>query len=91
MTAKLKRICLIEDDEVMGEALVDRLTLEGFDCHWCKTGAEAKKALASQHFAVAICDIQLPDVNGEQLFAELAQNNIAHPPSGCSSWVRVTT
>jgi DNA-binding NtrC family response regulator len=80
MTAKPKRICLIEDDEVMGEALVDRLTLEGYDCHWCKTGAAAKKALAVHRFAVAICDIQLPDVNGEQLFAELTQGDVAFPP-----------
>ncbi len=80
MTSRPKRICLIEDDEVMGEALVDRLTLEGFDCHWCKTGAEAKKALGGQRFAVAICDIQLPDISGEQLFAELTQGETAQPP-----------
>jgi DNA-binding NtrC family response regulator len=75
-----KNICLIEDDEVMGEALVDRLTLEGFECHWCKTGAEAKKTLAKRRFAVAICDIQLPDINGEQLFTDLAESDAVHPP-----------
>jgi len=80
MTTKSKRICLIEDDEVMGEALVDRLGIEGFDCHWCKTGEAAKKALASQRFAVAVCDIQLPDINGEQLFTELAADGSQHPP-----------
>jgi DNA-binding NtrC family response regulator len=80
MIAKSKRICLVEDDEVMGEALVDRLALEGFDCLWCKTGAEARKALGSQRFAVAICDIQLPDVSGEQLFTELVQGEAVPPP-----------
>ena len=80
MMVKAKRICLIEDDEVMGEALVDRLMIEGFDCHWCKTGAAAKKALAGQRFAVAICDMQLPDTNGEQLFTDLAQGDGSQPP-----------
>ena len=80
MIAKNRRICLIEDDEVMGEALVDRLALEGFDCLWCKTGAEARQALAGQRFAVAVCDIQLPDVSGETLFGELVQGDTAPPP-----------
>ena len=80
MIAKSRRICLVEDDEVMGEALVDRLALEGFDCLWCKSGAEAKKAFSGQRFAVAICDIRLPDISGEELFAQLLQGDTELPP-----------
>jgi len=80
MTGRSKRICLIEDDEVMGEALVDRLALEGFECHWSRTGEAAKRALATQRFGAAICDIQLPDVNGEQLFGEVTAAGGPYPP-----------
>jgi DNA-binding NtrC family response regulator len=80
MMSKNRRICLVEDDEVMGEALVDRLALEGFDCLWCKTGVEAKRMVSEHRFAVAICDIQLPDIGGEQLFNELLQGNATLPP-----------
>ena len=36
--APLHRICLIEDDAIMGEALLDRFTIEGFDCDCYPTG-----------------------------------------------------
>ena len=42
---KSYRICLIEDDEIMGEAVSDRFGLEGFECIWFKTGEAAHKSL----------------------------------------------
>ena len=45
MIEKPYRICLIEDDPIMGEALSDRLALEDFECDWFKTGREAMQAL----------------------------------------------
>ena len=41
MTQRPYRICLIEDDEIMGEALVDRFGLEGFECDWFRQGRTA--------------------------------------------------
>ncbi len=73
------RICLIEDDEITGEALADRFRLEGFACDWFKAGRTAGRALARKPYNVAICDVQLPDINGEDLFAELKQT-VPIPP-----------
>lgn len=73
MTGENKAICLIEDDEIMGEALADRLALEGYDCDWFKTGLGGRKAIAGGKYAVAICDINLPDINGEDLFLRLSE------------------
>ncbi|MDD5612052.1 MAG: sigma-54 dependent transcriptional regulator [Gallionella sp.] len=73
------RICLIEDDLIMGEALSDRFQLEDFHCDWFKTGAEAIKALTSQPYHVVICDIQLPDINGETLFKQLKSTEAVLP------------
>ena len=35
------RICLVEDDPIMGEALAERLDLEGFQVRWHRTGLAA--------------------------------------------------
>ena len=80
MNNRENRVCLIEDDEVMGEALADRLILEGYDCTWFRAGAEAGTALKAQQFSVVICDIHLPDGNGEDLFTRLIKTGVTLPP-----------
>ena len=74
------RICLVEDDAIMGEALLDRFTIEGFACDCYKTGYSARQALGRKHYDVVICDIQLPDINGEDLFVQLSGGELTLPP-----------
>ena len=69
----LPHLCLVEDDEIMGESLVRLLRLEGFEVTWCRTAAEAATAIGSRRFAVVVSDIRLPDRNGGELFLELKQ------------------
>jgi DNA-binding NtrC family response regulator len=81
MNATPYRIALIEDDLIMGEALADRFALEGFACDWFTGGKPAMQALLGRkHFDVAICDIQLPDINGEDLFTQLVGKELPLPP-----------
>ncbi|MBI4996882.1 MAG: sigma-54-dependent Fis family transcriptional regulator [Rhodocyclales bacterium] len=63
----------------MGEALADRLAIEGYSCDWFKTGSDGRKAIASGKYAVAICDINLPDINGEELFLRLTETERSMP------------
>ncbi len=74
------RICLIEDDPIMGEALSDRLALEDFNCDWFKNGQDAIFALTHAKYDVVISDIQLPDINGEDLFVQLKNTSTTLPP-----------
>jgi DNA-binding NtrC family response regulator len=74
------RICLIEDDEIMGEAVSDRFDLEGFDCSWFKTGEAARQSLKQDRYDVVISDIKLPDIDGERLFQELRDAGTELPP-----------
>jgi DNA-binding NtrC family response regulator len=74
------RICLIEDDAIMGEALVERLTLEGYACDWFETAASASAALREGRYAVAVSDIRLPDMSGEKLFEGLHGQGADLPP-----------
>jgi DNA-binding NtrC family response regulator len=74
------RICLIEDDPIMGEALSERLDMEGFDCDWFQRGREALSGLLHKGYRLVISDIRLPDISGEELFAELLGSGQALPP-----------
>ncbi|NMG73261.1 sigma-54-dependent transcriptional regulator [Aromatoleum diolicum] len=62
------RVCLIEDDPIMGESLAERFRLEGFDACWCRSGAEAMRRLREQAFDVVISDMRLGDTTGEAVF-----------------------
>lgn len=74
------RICLIEDDPILGEALSDRFDLENFECDWFKTGQDAQQALSRKRYDAVISDIQLPDINGEDLFMQLKATAATLPP-----------
>lgn len=76
-----KTLCLIEDDPIMGESLSDRLVLEGLQCDWYREGGSALDALRQNSYAMLISDIRLPDLDGEQLFATLTDENITLPPT----------
>ncbi|MDP2826305.1 MAG: sigma-54 dependent transcriptional regulator [Sulfuritalea sp.] len=74
------RLCLVEDDEIMGESLVQLCRLEGFEVTWCRTVAEAVRAIEAQRFSVVVSDIRLPDRNGGDLFLELKDRHPRLPP-----------
>ncbi|QIT54921.1 sigma-54-dependent Fis family transcriptional regulator [Aquisalimonas sp. 2447] len=66
-----KRICLVEDDAIMGESLQDRLRMEGYAVSWFTETVAAEAALTSDRFAVVISDIRLPDADGGEWFRRL--------------------
>lgn len=74
------RICLIEDDEIMGEALSVRFELEGYPHDWHRNGKSAMLALQQRKYSLVVSDIRLPDLTGEQLFTELLQAGVNLPP-----------
>lgn len=80
MTAQSLRICLIEDDELMGEALGERFEMEGFFHDWHKCGKNALLALQRRRYNVVVSDIRLPDLSGEEIFSELRRAQVALPP-----------
>ena len=79
MLPERHRIGLIEDDPIMGESLVQRLTLEGADVTWWRTKQAAVKGLQTLDADVVICDIRLPDGSGEDIFQETRHRQGAVP------------
>jgi DNA-binding NtrC family response regulator len=70
---------LVEDDPIMGESLVQRLALEGITVQWWRRGEEAVAAMASARVDAVVCDIRLPDLDGEAVFRQAARTASAPP------------
>lgn len=73
-------ICLVEDDEIMGESLCDRFALEGFKVDWHQTGKSALDSFSSSNYCMIISDIRLPDLNGEEIFTQIMAQSASPPP-----------
>jgi DNA-binding response OmpR family regulator len=58
------RILLIEDDPMIGKALVRGLSDQGMTVDWVRNGAEGSAALAHAEHAVVLIDIGLPEMSG---------------------------
>lgn len=74
-------IVLVEDDEIMGGSLMQRLKLEGASVSWHKQTRTALGAIRTPRTPVdaVICDIRLPDGSGEDLFTTLCQSTPPPP------------
>jgi DNA-binding NtrC family response regulator len=77
----MTRVCLIEDDPIMGEALAQRLEVEGFEVVWYRTGREGLRALVGEGTDLAVIDVNLPDLSGADLFECLISERVPVPPS----------
>ena len=76
----MARVCLIEDDAIMGEALAQRLELEGFGVDWQRTGSGGLAALLEAGADLAVIDVNLPDLSGTALFERLREASAEPPP-----------
>lgn len=74
-----RRIAIVEDDPIMGESLVQSLTLEGAEVVWWKDGREAIDGLRRLNPDLVVCDIRLPDIDGETVFRSLARRQRIPP------------
>lgn len=73
-------LCLIEDDEIMGESLLDRFELEGYAVDWQRTAQSALAAIGNGNFTAVVSDIRLPDGSGDEVFVRLLERGISLPP-----------
>jgi len=76
-----RRIVLVEDDDIMGGSLAQRLELEGARVLWLKRMHRALGAIRTPHRSIdaVICDIALPDGTGEELFNTLCRTGTPPP------------
>ncbi|MDP2751250.1 MAG: sigma-54 dependent transcriptional regulator [Rhodocyclaceae bacterium] len=80
MSPNKLRLCLIEDDEIMGESLAERLQLEGFEVDWCQTLKAASQHIDTHRYNLIVSDMRLPDGNGGDFFLDLIGKDTRLPP-----------
>lgn len=76
-----QKLCLVEDDPIMGESLCYRFELEGFSCDWFKTALAAQPHIGVDDYAVVVSDIRLPDMSGNELYEQLLAEGRTLPPT----------
>lgn len=77
----MAEVCLIEDDPIMGESLVERMQLEGYDVTLFPTGTAALEEIPERNFAAIVSDIKLPDMPGDEVFRRLSTKMKSMPPT----------
>ncbi len=68
MAEELQSVALVEDDPIIGASLAQRFAIEGIATQWWRSGEEALAGFARQRPQLVVCDIRLPDLDGEALF-----------------------
>lgn len=76
----MSKLCLVEDDAIMGESLCDRFELEGFDVDWFQNAQEAFESIGRTPYGLVISDIRMPGMSGEQLFEQVLERYAQRPP-----------
>lgn len=67
------RLLLVEDDELLGDALKTGLMQFGYVVDWLKDGEAARIALRAESFELIILDLGLPRLSGINLLQSIRQ------------------
>ena len=65
------KILIIEDDADINNLIFESLTKNGYTCLQAFSGTEALLCLEREAFSLAIMDLMLPGISGEDLFPKL--------------------
>lgn len=65
------KLLLVEDDPLLGEALQEALTTNGYQVRWAETGAGALEAASDESFDLLLQDVKLPDSDGLDILRDL--------------------
>src|SRR6516225_5191972 len=66
-------ILVIDDEELIRDTLAEYLTPEGYIVTVCASGEPALEEAERRPFAIALCDMQLPGIDGLETLDRLQQ------------------
>ena len=79
--ARARQPALVLDDEPeIAALLADMLGRQGYDCDVVDTGEAALKRLSTQDYALILCDLRMPGIDGAAVYEWLRQ----HRPHLCA-------
>lgn len=73
------RLLLVEDDELLGDAVKTGLTQFGYVVDWLKDGEIARIVVKTEAFDLIILDLGLPKLSGMSLLQAIRQSNNKTP------------
>ncbi|MFU0842138.1 MAG: DNA-binding response regulator [Burkholderia sp.] len=73
------RILVVEDDDMIGEGVVEFLKSEDYAVDWVRDGQSAILALKTTPFSLVILDLGLPGKDGLQVLKEIRARHDATP------------
>ncbi len=73
------RVLLVEDDEILGDAVCDHLASEGHAVDWARGIEEARDFLNVAPYQLVVLDLQLPDGAGEALLWKMRNSGESVP------------
>lgn len=65
------RILLVDDEELVRNYVTRALSSRGYEMSVARDGASALELIRKEEFALAICDLKMPDLRGEEVIREL--------------------
>ncbi|MFN0186830.1 MAG: response regulator, partial [Aquabacterium sp.] len=71
---------VLDDEPEIAALLADMLGRQGYDCDVVDTGEAALKRLSTQDYALILCDLRMPGVDGAAVYEWLRQ----HRPHLCA-------
>lgn len=73
------RVLLVEDDAMVGAALVGRLEDDAYAVDWVRDAQSAAASVQTHTYDVVLLDLGLPDVDGTELLVTLRRGGEATP------------
>jgi CheY-like chemotaxis protein len=68
------KLLLIDDDQVLGEVMRQRLLTEGYECVWKRDGAEGMVAMHENKPDLILLDIVMPVMNGYEFLEAMSRD-----------------
>ena len=71
MPGSSQRVLVVDDEDALARVMARTLKSRGFECDVALSGAEARKLVEVNDYAIALLDVRLPDESGYGLLEEL--------------------
>lgn len=73
------RVLLVEDDAMIGEAVLDALRAQHYAADWVRDGALAESALRDESYDIVVLDLGLPKRDGLAVLRGLRERGVRIP------------
>ena len=72
-------LLIVEDDQVLGKALLRGLCDAGHQCRWVQSGQRGFEEASTQRFNAVVLDLLLPDLPGMDVLSRLRKAGVRTP------------